>query len=121
MVVALLVFLISSTRVRILSVVIAACAFRGVASSWLSQDVLGRDDGTPEMRGVGDPIREGAAGFLKVQYTVSRAIFVVSLSSDVIFVFVRRDALSRLLLTRVRYDTVRHHNTSRPFPAFPFL
>ena len=28
------------------------------------------DDGTEEMRGVSDPIREGAEGFLHVQYTV---------------------------------------------------
>jgi Na+/H+-translocating membrane pyrophosphatase len=30
--------------------------------------VFSKDDGTPEMRAVSDPIREGAEGFLKVQY-----------------------------------------------------
>lgn len=66
----------ATIRIRILVVVIAACAFGGVASLWLSRDLLGRDDGTPEMRAVSDPIREGAAGFLKVQYTAIARISI---------------------------------------------
>lgn len=40
--------------------------------------MLGKDDGTSEMRKVSDPIREGAEGFLRVQYGVilKLAIFV---------------------------------------------
>jgi len=55
---------------RILGFVYAAVAFGAVASLWLSVIVLQSDDGTPEMRAVSDPIREGAEGFLKVQYSV---------------------------------------------------
>jgi inorganic pyrophosphatase len=43
--------------------------FGAIASLWLSRSVLQSDDGTEEMRQVSDPIREGAKGFLKVQYT----------------------------------------------------
>mmetsp|Transcript_13415 Transcript_13415/g.24306 ORF Transcript_13415/g.24306 Transcript_13415/m.24306 type:complete len:820 (-) Transcript_13415:256-2715(-) len=54
---------------RILWLVYTACAFGALASLWLARDVLLRDNGTPEMREVSDPIREGAEGFLRVQYT----------------------------------------------------
>jgi hypothetical protein len=53
----------------ILTLVYAACCFGMIASLWLSHSVLQCDDGTPEMRSVSDPIREGATGFLHVQYT----------------------------------------------------
>jgi H+-translocating diphosphatase len=53
----------------ILTIVSSACLFGGIASLWLSRSVLQCDEGTPEMRAVSDPIREGAEGFLKVQYT----------------------------------------------------
>lgn len=53
----------------ILLLVFAACAFGMICSLWLSRSVLQCDDGTPEMRQVSDPIREGAEGFLHVQYT----------------------------------------------------
>jgi len=53
----------------ILSLVFGACCFGTLASLWLSRAVLDCDDGTPEMRLVSDPIREGAEGFLHVQYT----------------------------------------------------
>ena len=52
----------------ILVLVFAACTFGAIASLWLARNVLQCDDGTPEMRSVSDPIREGAEGFLKVQY-----------------------------------------------------
>ena len=53
----------------ILTLVLGSCAFGLLASLWLSRAVLAADDGTPEMRAVSDPIREGAEGFLTVQYT----------------------------------------------------
>lgn len=56
----------------ILTLVYASCAFGAIASLWLSRSVLECDDGTAEMRAVSDPIREGASGFLHVQYHVSR-------------------------------------------------
>jgi len=49
--------------------VFSACAFGAIASLWLSRAVLQCDDGTSEMRAVSDPIREGAEGFLHVQYS----------------------------------------------------
>lgn len=52
----------------ILILVYAACIFGCFATLWLSNSVLSCDDGTPEMREVSDPIREGAEGFLHVQY-----------------------------------------------------
>ena len=61
--------LILSHEWSILILVYAACAFGSIASMWLSQSVLRQDDGTQEMRAVSDPIREGAEGFLHVQYT----------------------------------------------------
>ena len=52
----------------ILGFVLCACAFGAYFSYWLAGYVFAKDDGTPEMRAVSDPIREGAEGFLKVQY-----------------------------------------------------
>merc|ERR1719491_803385 len=49
--------------------VYAAVAFGIVSSLYLSRSVLSCDDGTEEMRAVSDPIREGAEGFLRVQYS----------------------------------------------------
>eukprot|EP00592_Proboscia_alata_P006128 CAMPEP_0194356134 /NCGR_PEP_ID=MMETSP0174-20130528/3894_1 /TAXON_ID=216777 /ORGANISM="Proboscia alata, Strain PI-D3" /LENGTH=849 /DNA_ID=CAMNT_0039125649 /DNA_START=129 /DNA_END=2678 /DNA_ORIENTATION=+ len=54
---------------RILLFVYSSCAFGVIASLWLSRNVLQSDDGTAEMRAVSDPIREGAEGFLSVQYS----------------------------------------------------
>lgn len=59
----------------ILALVYSSCSFGLIASLWLSRSVLQSDDGTAEMRGVSDPIREGAEGFLSVQYTVSLTAF----------------------------------------------
>jgi hypothetical protein len=53
----------------ILLLVASSCCFGAIASLWLSRAVLQCDDGTPEMRAVSDPIREGAEGFLHVQYS----------------------------------------------------
>lgn len=54
---------------KILTVVYTAIALGALISLWLSRSVLSCDDGTNEMRAVSDPIREGAEGFLKVQYS----------------------------------------------------
>jgi len=61
--------MILSLEYRILLLVFGSCGFGAIASLWLSQNVLSCDDGTPEMRSVSDPIREGADGFLRVQYS----------------------------------------------------
>lgn len=53
----------------ILVLVFGSCVFGALATLWLGRAVLSCDDGTPEMRAVSDPIREGAEGFLRVQYT----------------------------------------------------
>jgi len=67
--VTLLLSFYFTLQFRILLLVFSSCTFGGIASLWLSQNVLGCDDGTPEMRAVSDPIREGADGFLRVQYS----------------------------------------------------
>lgn len=59
-----------SMVVSIMMWVYAAIGFGVVSSLYLSRSVLSCDDGTEEMRAVSDPIREGAEGFLRVQYTV---------------------------------------------------
>jgi len=56
-------------QMKIMWLVYGAVAFGALVSIWLSKNVLMCDDGTPEMRAVSDPIREGAEGFLRVQYT----------------------------------------------------
>ena len=56
-------------ELSILALVLGSCCFGVLCSLWLSQAVLSCDDGTPEMRAVSDPIREGASGFLRVQYS----------------------------------------------------
>jgi hypothetical protein len=70
---------------KILGFVYAAIAFGIMGTLWLSKTVLAADDGTPEMKSVGDPIREGAKGFLNVQYTASgvfrRAFFLSPFTS----------------------------------------
>lgn len=54
---------------KILMLVYSSCAFGALASLWLCNVVLSVDEGTAEMRNVSDPIREGAEGFLRVQYS----------------------------------------------------
>jgi len=73
-----------SPRWSILCVVYAACVFGAIASLWLSRNVLSCDEGTAEMRAVSEPIREGAEGFLRVQYTAI-AKFAVPLSGLILF------------------------------------
>jgi Inorganic H+ pyrophosphatase len=58
-----------SIQTYILLLVLYTCVLGIGVSSVLAMQVFSVDDGTPEMRAVSVPIREGAAGFLKVQYT----------------------------------------------------
>jgi inorganic pyrophosphatase len=76
-------FLPLSQEWSILLIVYAACCFGALCSLWLSRAVLQQDDGTPEMRAVSDPIREGAEGFLHVQYTAI-AKFAVPLAGLIV-------------------------------------
>ena len=55
---------------RILLFLYTAVGLGVLGSLYLSRSVLECDDGTEAMRAVSDPIREGAEGFLRVQYTV---------------------------------------------------
>lgn len=75
-VVTLCLFFVLPLTWKILVLVFASVTFGVLASLWLSRSVLQVDDGTAEMRAVSDPIREGAEGFLHVQYTV-RNIYIV--------------------------------------------
>ena len=72
-----------------LVLVIAICAAGAVMSLYLCSWVLSRDDGTSAMRRVADPIREGAEGFLFVQYS---AIFrlAIALSAVILFSYLVR-------------------------------
>jgi len=54
---------------KILVCIFAAVGFGVLGTLYLSRNVLECDDGTEAMRDVSGPIREGAEGFLKVQYT----------------------------------------------------
>jgi len=48
--------------------VLSTCMYGLVFAYWLCMDILSKDDGTHEMRAISDPIRQGAEGFLQVQY-----------------------------------------------------
>jgi len=65
----LLLFPFLGVEWGVVALVMGAVSFGVFASLWLCKAVLSQDDGTPEMRAVSDPIREGAEGFLHVQYT----------------------------------------------------
>ena len=71
LVVSLILSLVLPLTASILVLVFCAVALGVLCSLWLSRSVLEKDDGTAEMRAVSDPIREGAEGFLGVQYSVS--------------------------------------------------
>jgi len=79
-----------------LTLVFAACTFGIIGSLWLSRSVLDCDTGTPEMRQVSDPIREGAEGFLKVQYTAI-AKFAVPLAGLILFSYQFRPSSSEAI------------------------
>jgi inorganic pyrophosphatase len=54
------------------------CACGLVFAKYLFDWLLAKDEGTPEMHRVSNPIREGAGGFLRVQYTVIAKLAVVA-------------------------------------------
>jgi hypothetical protein len=56
---------------RIFVCIYTAVGLGVLGTLYLSRSVLQCDDGTEAMRAVSDPIREGAEGFLRVQYSVS--------------------------------------------------
>ncbi|HVE14447.1 MAG TPA: sodium-translocating pyrophosphatase, partial [Elusimicrobiota bacterium] len=57
----------------VLAISVASLAFAG----WLAKDVLGRDDGTPEMRKISDAIKSGAEAFLRRQNKTIATLAVV--------------------------------------------
>lgn len=69
MIVSVLLSLVLPLTASILVLVFCAVLLGVLCSLWLSRSVLEKDDGTAEMRAVSDPIREGAEGFLGVQYS----------------------------------------------------
>jgi K(+)-stimulated pyrophosphate-energized sodium pump len=57
----------------------------------LARWVLHKDDGTPEMRKVSDPIREGAQGFLHTQYgTIAKLSGLLAVLILILYAFVRK-------------------------------
>lgn len=64
----LVLFFILPLTFSILACIYGAVGFGVLGSLYLSRSVLGCDDGNEAMRAVSDPIREGAEGFLRVQY-----------------------------------------------------
>jgi Inorganic H+ pyrophosphatase len=71
-----ILFPMFSVSSSILLLVTSSCVFGLLASWWLSKSVLSVDEGTMEMRAVSDPIREGATGFLRVQYSAIAKISI---------------------------------------------
>ena len=69
-------FFILPLTFSILTCIYAAVGLGVFGSLYLSRSVLRCDDGNEAMRAVSDPIREGAEGFLSVQYNVSVIIHV---------------------------------------------
>lgn len=57
--------------------VLGSCSIGGYFVYWLAIYVFEKDDGTPEMRAVSDPIKEGSEGFLRVQYNAISRMAVV--------------------------------------------
>ena len=62
-------FLVVPLVFKLLVLIYGAIGFGIIGSLYLSKSVLENDDGTEAMRQVSDPIREGAEGFLSVQYS----------------------------------------------------
>jgi H(+)-translocating pyrophosphatase len=71
----------------VLGVSVASLAVAWALARW----VLRKDDGTPEMRAISDPIREGAQGFLHTQYgTIAKLAGLVTVLLFVLYAFVRK-------------------------------
>lgn len=75
----MVLMLFVSAQVRPIVMVLTICGYGALFSYYLSHWVLSKDEGTSEMREVSNPIREGAEGFLKIQYnTIARYATVLS-------------------------------------------
>lgn len=84
---AFILFWLMPLTGSILICVYAAVAFGVLGSLFLSRSVLFCDDGTEAMRAVSDPIREGAEGFLSVQYSVSTCTIYLQIYHKYFFLF----------------------------------
>ncbi|RYG42682.1 hypothetical protein EON68_01530, partial [archaeon] len=69
--------LLCSEGYRYVVLVLTLCAVGLLVCKYLSDWLLSKDDGTPEMRRVASPIREGAAAFLQTQYQAIAKLAVV--------------------------------------------
>jgi H(+)-translocating pyrophosphatase len=76
-VVGFLLFMMSSDAQKYAVFVLMLCCNGLVFCKYLSDWLLSKDDGTPEMREVADPIREGAQAFLQTQYSAIAQLAVV--------------------------------------------
>lgn len=75
--IGLVLMLFVSSQIRPIIMVLVICGYGALFSYYLSHWVLSKDEGTAEMREVSIPIREGAEGFLKIQYTTISQYAVV--------------------------------------------
>lgn len=83
--------LLFSSTFRPVFLVFTICGYGAVFSLYLSNWVLSRDVGTAEMREVSTPIREGAEGFLRIQYTAIARI-AVGIAALIFFSYALRPA-----------------------------
>eukprot|EP00924_Labyrinthula_sp_SR-Ha-C_P005856 maker-scaffold_14-snap-gene-7.23-mRNA-1 protein AED:0.06 eAED:0.06 QI:0/1/0.83/1/1/1/6/79/802 len=60
---------LNSTSLWFIGVVLTICALGSAITLYLCAWLLSKPDGTEEMRKISEPIREGAEGFLEVQYS----------------------------------------------------
>jgi H(+)-translocating pyrophosphatase len=79
------------TPTTLLAIVLGV-SVASLAAAWgLARWVLRKDDGTPEMRMVSDPIREGAEGFLHTQYgTIAKLAGLLAVLLFILYAFLRR-------------------------------
>uniref|UniRef100_A0A6A7G7M3 H(+)-exporting diphosphatase n=1 Tax=Hirondellea gigas TaxID=1518452 RepID=A0A6A7G7M3_9CRUS len=83
---------LSGTGCFVLTFVLLICLGSFYLCSWLVKWILAFPDGTPQMRHVSDAIKEGAEGFLRIQYTTITIIAcVTAVAISVIYLF--RDTL----------------------------
>ena len=91
--IGLVLMLFVSAQARPIVMVLVICGYGALFSYYLSHWVLAKDEGTQEMREVSNPIREGAEGFLKIQYN-SIARYAVVLSVIIFLSFTLRPSHS---------------------------
>lgn len=98
----LLVVLLAPSGAKPIVLVMGICGVGIIVTGWLADSVLSKDDGTPAMRAVSDPIKEGAEGFLKVQYTAIAKIAVFLLAFIVLSYVLRPTGSAEVEQTGVR-------------------